>query len=182
VERKTISKKKRFEIFKRDGFTCQYCGKKPPDVVLEIDHINPIKNGGDNDDMNLITSCYECNRGKGCIALENIPNKPDADIEYLQLQQEIVELKKYQEIKKKKDELLNEVVEDLQILWAELWLDEYIPSRKELISWLSWASPENIDKAMTIAASKLNNTERFETRLRYTAGVLHNLEGTRRNG
>lgn len=36
-----------------------------PDVVLEIDHINPVANGGDNDIMNLITSCFDCNRGKG---------------------------------------------------------------------------------------------------------------------
>ncbi len=65
AERKSISKKKRFEVFKRDSFTCQYCGRTAPDVVLEVDHINPVANGGDNDLMNLITSCYDCNRGKG---------------------------------------------------------------------------------------------------------------------
>lgn len=64
-KRKTISKKTRFEVFKRDNFTCQYCGKSAPDVVLEIDHINPVNNGGDNNIMNLITSCFDCNRGKG---------------------------------------------------------------------------------------------------------------------
>ena len=65
AERKSISKKIRFEVFKRDSFTCQYCGRTAPDVVLEVDHINPVANGGDNDLMNLITSCYDCNRGKG---------------------------------------------------------------------------------------------------------------------
>lgn len=65
MARKTISKKLRFEVFKRDSFTCQYCGRMAPDVVLEIDHINPVVNGGDNDIMNLITSCFDCNRGKG---------------------------------------------------------------------------------------------------------------------
>lgn len=64
-KRKTISKKTRFEVFKRDNFTCQYCGRTAPSVVLEIDHINPVKNGGDNNIMNLITSCFDCNRGKG---------------------------------------------------------------------------------------------------------------------
>lgn len=63
--RKSISKKIRFEVFKRDGFTCQYCGRMAPDVILEVDHINPVANGGDNDIMNLITSCKDCNRGKG---------------------------------------------------------------------------------------------------------------------
>ena len=65
AERKTINKKTRFEVFKRDNFTCQYCGRMAPDVVLEIDHINPVNNGGTNDIMNLITSCFDCNRGKG---------------------------------------------------------------------------------------------------------------------
>jgi hypothetical protein len=36
-----------------------------PDVVLEIDHINPVKRGGKNDILNLVTSCLDCNRGKG---------------------------------------------------------------------------------------------------------------------
>jgi len=34
------------------------------DVVLEIDHIHPVKEGGTNDEGNLWTLCYCCNRGK----------------------------------------------------------------------------------------------------------------------
>ena len=63
-DRKDISKKTRFEIFKRDSFTCQYCGRKAPDVLLVIDHIEPVSKGGTNDILNLITSCQECNAGK----------------------------------------------------------------------------------------------------------------------
>ncbi|SOY56835.1 HNH endonuclease [Cupriavidus taiwanensis] len=64
TKRKPISKKLRFEVFKRDSFKCQYCGKCAPDVILEVDHIDPVANGGDNDVMNLITSCVDCNAGK----------------------------------------------------------------------------------------------------------------------
>lgn len=63
-KRKSISKKIRFEVFKRDSFKCQYCGSCAPDVVLEVDHINPVSKGGDNSLVNLITSCFSCNRGK----------------------------------------------------------------------------------------------------------------------
>jgi len=64
-KRKSISKKLRFEIFKRDSFKCQYCGQSAPEVLLHIDHIKPVANGGDNDITNLITSCVNCNQGKG---------------------------------------------------------------------------------------------------------------------
>jgi hypothetical protein len=64
-QRKSISKKLRFEVFKRDNFQCQYCGRKAPDVILEVDHIEPVKGGGGNDMLNLITSCEDCNAGKG---------------------------------------------------------------------------------------------------------------------
>ncbi len=38
--------KVRFEVLARDKFTCQYCGRKAPDVVLEIDHFYPRSKGG----------------------------------------------------------------------------------------------------------------------------------------
>lgn len=64
-KRKALSKGVRFEVFKRDAFKCQYCGRAAPDVILEVDHIVPVAEGGGNDLLNLITSCRDCNRGKG---------------------------------------------------------------------------------------------------------------------
>ena len=55
----------RFKILKRDNFTCQYCGRKAPDVVLNVDHIIPKSKGGLDKLENLKTSCRECNIGKG---------------------------------------------------------------------------------------------------------------------
>lgn len=71
TERKTISKEMRFEVFKRDSFKCQYCGKSAPEVILNVDHIMPVSRGGDNDITNLITSCQECNSGKSNIKLDD---------------------------------------------------------------------------------------------------------------
>lgn len=62
--RKSIPKRIRFEVFKRDKFTCQYCGRMAPDVILEVDHIKPVSKGGTNDILNLVTSCRDCNSGK----------------------------------------------------------------------------------------------------------------------
>ena len=71
AKRKAISNKTRVEIFKRDKFTCQYCGRSAPEVILEIDHIKPVAEGGTNDVINLITSCRDCNRGKGKTLLDD---------------------------------------------------------------------------------------------------------------
>lgn len=73
MARKALGKKVRFEVFKRDGFLCQYCGRKPPDAVLEIDHLVALANGGDDSEANLVTACVDCNRGKGARALECAP-------------------------------------------------------------------------------------------------------------
>ena len=90
--KRELSAKRRFEVFKRDNFTCQYCGrsvssedlpvlKKSNDpaldelmvqlklakygVILEVDHIIPLNRGGGDDMDNLVTACKDCNRGKG---------------------------------------------------------------------------------------------------------------------
>lgn len=65
AKRKQLSKKIRFEVFKRDRFTCQYCGRQAPEVVLHIDHVVPVAHGGTDDVLNLVTSCVDCNLGKG---------------------------------------------------------------------------------------------------------------------
>lgn len=65
-KRRSISKGKRFNVFKRDGYKCAICGKTPKEdgVKLEVDHIYPVSKGGGNDMDNLQTLCYDCNRGK----------------------------------------------------------------------------------------------------------------------
>lgn len=54
----------RFNVFRRDGFLCQYCGKGSPDVVLHCDHMKSVKDGGGDGEDNLITACIDCNLGK----------------------------------------------------------------------------------------------------------------------
>ena len=70
-KRKGLSKKLRFEVFKRDSFKCQYCGATSPDALLEVDHIKPVKEGGKNNIDNLLTACRDCNSGKGARLLDD---------------------------------------------------------------------------------------------------------------
>lgn len=63
--RKSIGKKLRFEVLKRDDFKCRYCGRAQADgVVIHVDHVIPVAAGGRNDPENLVTSCADCNLGK----------------------------------------------------------------------------------------------------------------------
>ena len=72
-KRKAISTRTRFEVFKRDDFTCQYCGGTPPNVLLHVDHIVAVAKGGENGMDNLVTACQSCNLGKSAVPLTSVP-------------------------------------------------------------------------------------------------------------
>lgn len=68
-----VSKRLRFEILRRDGFRCRYCGVCAESAALRVDHVIPVALGGTDDPANLVTACEPCNTGKSSIA-------PDAPI------------------------------------------------------------------------------------------------------
>lgn len=73
-----LNRSQKIPVFRRDRFTCRYCGAR---VVAgayidshmralgirkaNIDHVLPIARGGQNDDANLVTACVWCNSSKG---------------------------------------------------------------------------------------------------------------------
>lgn len=54
----------RREIFIRDNFTCQYCGRLGGGD-LTIDHVVPRSKGGGHSWENLVAACKVCNHRKG---------------------------------------------------------------------------------------------------------------------
>ena len=52
----------RFEVFSRDQYTCQYCGKETRQ--LTIDHVIPRYRGGKQTWENMASACIPCNRRK----------------------------------------------------------------------------------------------------------------------
>lgn len=52
-------------IFKRDGFQCQFCGIKPEKKMLSIEHLTPKSRGGLTTFLNCTTACMQCNLRKG---------------------------------------------------------------------------------------------------------------------
>jgi hypothetical protein len=64
----SISNRLRYEVLRRDLFTCRYCGASAPWAVLEMDHVTPRKLGGRDVLENLVTACKPCNNGKSAFA------------------------------------------------------------------------------------------------------------------
>jgi len=112
-KRITLTKKIRFDVFKRDSFTCSYCGNKPPNVTLEVDHIIPVSKNGTNDIDNLITSCFDCNRGKGKNELGCLPETTIEKIERLK-EQEL----QYKEFKKILSKIKNRKLDEINKIEA----------------------------------------------------------------
>lgn len=52
-------------VFIRDKYTCQYCGKKMVENKCTVDHILPKSLGGKSSWENCVCSCYKCNNEKG---------------------------------------------------------------------------------------------------------------------
>jgi hypothetical protein len=62
-----VSKALRFQVLRRDGHACRYCGRTPPEVKLHVDHVVAVALGGADTPDNLATACSECNGGKSAI-------------------------------------------------------------------------------------------------------------------
>lgn len=63
--RATPLKFSRENIYLRDNYTCQYCGKRPPIKELTLDHVVPASKFGRKDWTNMVTACRQCNHRKG---------------------------------------------------------------------------------------------------------------------
>ncbi len=71
----------RKNIFRRDHYTCQYCGRT--NIPMTLDHVIPRRRGGKETWENLVTACMQCNAKKGfrtpkesSMKLSRIPKKP----------------------------------------------------------------------------------------------------------
>ena len=57
-----VSKRTRFEVLRRDNYTCRYC--RSSENPLTVDHVVPVTLGGSDAPDNLVAACRDCNAGK----------------------------------------------------------------------------------------------------------------------
>ena len=172
IKRKSISKKLRFEVFKRDGFQCAYCGQSPPAVVLEIDHIKPISKGGGNDVDNLITACFDCNRGKRDIPLDKIPSKLSENLEVLKLKEEqLSEYRKFiNRIKRRERKDINDIDKIYSAAFEDYALADHFKN-SSLKKFLSLLPKHEVEDAMSKAVSVINDENKA---IKYFCGICWN--------
>ena len=172
MSRKALGKKLRFEVFKRDAFTCQYCGSKPPSIVLEVDHIHPVAAGGKDTVDNLITACFDCNRGKSDVLLSAIPASLEERAAILEEKQEQVKAygRLIKSIKRKEEKAIDGVEEVFRI-----YFDGYSFSQKfrESVRVFIQKLPiDDVEQAMHTACSRIR---RMDDSTKYFCGICWNL-------
>lgn len=190
-KRKSVSTGTRFKVFQRDNFMCRYCGKRPPEVKLVIDHMTPVASGADhvNDPENLVTSCDRCNAGKGARMLDeemipSITEEAEAALkESLYRQRNMLEL--HQQAKRIREQVRWEI----KSVWTDAFLGdrEMLDDGRETITspHVPWPSDGTIDswteqfgmdmtiKAVWVTSEQVcaNHVARSAA-TRYTWGVL----------
>lgn len=169
TKRKSISKRLRFEVFKRDRFTCQYCSAKPPKVPLEIDHIHPVSKGGSNDIDNLITACFDCNRGKSDVELNVVPPSLSDTLKRKRLAQE--QYKDYKRVLKEESEIIESEIDDVEMIYSVNFEDYVFKDRFRITvkRFIQELGIEEVIDAMEVACNKMYFNE--QEVLKYFCGV-----------
>lgn len=175
-----LSKKQRFDVFKRDGFACQYCGATPPSVILHVDHIDPVKNGGKNNIDNLVTACESCNRGKAANLLSSVPRSLKEKSE--EIKERETQLLGYNNILTAKANRLEEQAWQVAAALERVdWLEDY-PSRDfmSIKRFLEELPMQKILDAADITKAKgLRGSSRH---FKYFCGVCWGMMREARNG
>lgn len=169
--RTPLSVRTRFEVFKRDDFTCKYCGRKSPTVVLEVDHIVPVCEGGSDDPINLNTSCWECNSGKAGVPLADVITGEDPHDRAVLLLERQRQLREYDHMIGSFLRYREARAEELQAWWSARTSAKTVPwpHFQWLVNVLNHVPSTAIEEAMGLAISRGATTD-----WRYVMVVVRN--------
>lgn len=171
-----VSKRTRFEIFKRDGFRCVYCGATPNTTVLHVDHVEPKAKGGSDDPSNLVTACQSCNGGKSDVRLCDKRLAPRMDAENVREHAE--QIMGYLEAQRALLAARDTMIDSLCERWGSA-IGWTVPSseRASLSMLLEHFTFTDLASAIDIAANKfcapVSSASRSMAAFRYFCGIVH---------
>ena len=174
-DRRSISKRLRYEVFRRDDHRCRYCGATANDARLTIDHVQPIALGGSDEPANLVTACAECNSGKSSSAPDApiVENVADDALRWSKAMQRAAE------IDRKSKARLRPIVKAADEKWCEFttYGDAQLPRPADWRSGIENFANQGLNKRevveaieITMAAKNITN----ENLWRYFCGVCWN--------
>jgi len=176
MNRRAVSKRLRFEILKRDGYRCQYCGATPLDLPLHVDHVIPLANGGTNDPLNLVTACADCNGGKAAIPLSERRLTPSRSIR--EVRDQVLQIRAWLDAQKDVAAARAEMVE----FYWEQWCSRGLPGttgayeslKVRIKSALERAGEDGVIEAMDATARKFPSapSHYWELTCRYWSGCI----------
>ncbi len=172
--RTAISKKTRFEIFKRDEFCCVYCGKQPPEVCLVLEHILAVAKGGTDAIDNLCTSCEACNQGKGARSLEQAPPNAMERLAFLQERLEAIQALQNQAVMSQHIAAQEAVLrQHITNFWCAAFEVDSCPMRviTMICNRLKWIDVDTMRKLIESCATYTGSRSET-TRMKYMAGIL----------
>lgn len=176
----SLSKKTRFEVFKRDSFTCQYCGNNPPVVVLEVDHIVPVSRGGEDVIDNLITSCFDCNRGKSDRELTCLPQTTvEKTVQLIEKEEQYKAYKKVIAAIKKREK---KEIDEIDAIYTSYFPDWCLNDRFKngsLTKFIKLLGYSAIESAMHTACSRIRDDSKA---VKYFCGICWNMINNKSNG
>lgn len=140
-----MSKRLRFEVLKRDGFRCRYCGANAASSLLHVDHVIPVSGGGSSDPENLVTACSECNLGKSNIGLDESKVQPGSPTDDMLAHAE--QMRAYLAAVKVLDDARNELIQFVIDRWVEVVDPEGM--QRQLISSLQyWIEQVGLERVL----------------------------------
>lgn len=174
-----VTKRTRFEVLRRDGFRCVYCGLVAAETGtgLTIDHVVPVALGGDDKPGNLVAACRDCNSGKASI-------QPDSPlVEGLSAAAAAYALGMLDKMTKFRQDL--ESIDDYDDEFLSVWNrwrtndDEPLPLphnyKMSLFRWMQMGVPASVFELVIPTAGAKFNRERYMKRedvFKYMAGIV----------
>lgn len=178
AKRKAIGNAKRFKIFQRDGFQCQYCGASPPAVILHVDHVLAVANGGGDSEDNLLTACSNCNHGKFTKPLDPASVPRDYAKMADDAKQRAAQLAAY---RKHLLELQSEMDQSVDAVGRRFWGGSFtwnyetdVRSRRRVEHFIRIGGLASVMDAADVAYARLPDGDKSRDRFRYFCGVMWN--------
>jgi hypothetical protein len=121
----------------------------------------------------------DCNRGKSAKVISEVAPRPDADLAFLKTQQEIAEVQRFLEAKKKQDELNEQLCDALRDLWCQSLTPEHEPTNMVLLPWIAKYGAEEISEAIMVATApylrgQFRGYDEFGKLVKYISAILRN--------